>query len=111
MVIFSPVFGADELRPSVHGTPVRDGGRPGHLEDAVIIDRELEQQHLAPIAGVDVAGDAVHIREGAFANMEGEVKEISAPKEAGETPKVSVEVSIFGRPVPVELEYWQVDYA
>jgi transcriptional antiterminator NusG len=54
-------------------------------------------------------GDKVRIREGAFANMEGEVKEISTPKEAGETPKVSVEVSIFGRPVPVELEYWLVD--
>jgi transcriptional antiterminator NusG len=54
-------------------------------------------------------GDKVRIREGAFASMEGEVKEISEPREAGETPKVTVEVSIFGRPVPVELDYWQVD--
>jgi transcriptional antiterminator NusG len=54
-------------------------------------------------------GDKVRIREGAFANMEGEVKEISEPKDSTETPKVSVEVSIFGRPVPVELDYWQVD--
>jgi transcriptional antiterminator NusG len=56
-------------------------------------------------------GDKVRIREGAFANMEGEVKEITEPKEASETPKVSVEVSIFGRPVKVELDYWQVDKA
>ncbi len=56
-------------------------------------------------------GDKVRIREGAFANMEGEVKEISEPKDTTETPKVSVEVSIFGRPVPVELDYWQVDKA
>ncbi len=54
-------------------------------------------------------GDRVRIREGAFSNMEGEVKVISEPKDAGETPKVTVEVSIFGRPVPVELDYWQVD--
>jgi transcriptional antiterminator NusG len=54
-------------------------------------------------------GDKVRIREGAFANMEGEVKEITEPKEAGDTPKVTVEVQIFGRPVPVDLEYWQVD--
>ena len=54
-------------------------------------------------------GDKVKIREGAFASMEGEVKIITEPKEAGETPKVTVEVSIFGRPVPVELDYWQVD--
>ncbi len=31
-------------------------------------------------------GDKVRIREGAFSNMEGEVKEITEPKEAGETP-------------------------
>ena len=54
-------------------------------------------------------GDRVRIREGAFSNMEGEVKVITEPKDAGETPKVTVEVSIFGRPVPVELDYWQVD--
>src|SRR5438477_550981 len=42
-------------------------------------------------------GDKVRIREGAFANMEGEVKEITEPKEAGDTPKVTVEVMIFGR--------------
>jgi transcriptional antiterminator NusG len=56
-------------------------------------------------------GDKVRVREGAFANMEGEVKEITEPKDAAETPKVSVEVSIFGRPVKVELDYWQVDKA
>jgi transcriptional antiterminator NusG len=54
-------------------------------------------------------GDKVKIREGAFASMEGEVKVITEPKEPGETPKVTVEVSIFGRPVPVDLDYWQVD--
>jgi transcriptional antiterminator NusG len=54
-------------------------------------------------------GDKVRIREGAFSNMEGEVKEITEPKEAGETPKVTVVVLIFGRPVDVELDYWQVD--
>ncbi len=54
-------------------------------------------------------GDKVRIREGAFANMEGEVKVITEPKEAGETPKVTVEVLIFGRPVSVELDYWHVD--
>jgi transcriptional antiterminator NusG len=54
-------------------------------------------------------GDKVRIREGAFANMEGEVKLITEPKEAGETPKVTVEVMIFGRGVSVELDYWHVD--
>jgi transcriptional antiterminator NusG len=54
-------------------------------------------------------GDKVKIRDGPFANMEGEVKAISDAKETGETPKVTVEVTIFGRGVPVELDYWHVD--
>jgi transcription termination/antitermination protein NusG len=54
-------------------------------------------------------GDKVRIREGAFANFEGEVSVIQLPKEAGETPKVTVVVHVLGRPTPLELEYWQVD--
>ena len=56
-------------------------------------------------------GDKVRIREGAFSGMEGEVKVIGEPKDATESPKIKVEVTIFGRPVEVELEYWQVDKA
>jgi transcriptional antiterminator NusG len=54
-------------------------------------------------------GDKVKIRDGAFANMEGVVKSISESKETGETPKVEVVVTIFGRPVEVVLDYWHVD--
>lgn len=56
-------------------------------------------------------GDKIKIRDGAFSGMEGEVKSISEAKDATETPKVKVEVTIFGRPVEVELDYWQVDKA
>jgi transcriptional antiterminator NusG len=54
-------------------------------------------------------GDKVRIREGAFASMEGEVAIITEPKDNTETPKVQVIVKIFDRPVPVDLDYWQVD--
>lgn len=54
-------------------------------------------------------GDKVRIREGAFANFEGEVTHIQLPKEAGETPKVKVKVMVLGRHTDIELEYWQVD--
>ncbi len=54
-------------------------------------------------------GDKVRIREGAFANFEGEVTNIALPKEAGETPKITVMVHVLGRPTPLDLEYWQVD--
>jgi transcriptional antiterminator NusG len=56
-------------------------------------------------------GDKVKIRDGAFANMEGIVKSITDTKDTGETPKVEVEVHIFGRPVQVVLDYWHVDKA
>ncbi len=50
-------------------------------------------------------GDRVKVKEGTFAGMEGEVKDILEAKGL-----VRVELTIFGRPVPVELEYWQVDH-
>jgi transcription termination/antitermination protein NusG len=52
-------------------------------------------------------GDAVKVREGMFANMEGPVKDI-ADRES-QTPKVKVVLTIWGRPVEVDLDYWQVD--
>jgi transcription termination/antitermination protein NusG len=51
-------------------------------------------------------GDHVKVRDGTFAGMEGTVKDILEHKGA-----VVIELTIFGRPVPVELEYWQVDEA
>ena len=51
-------------------------------------------------------GDHVKVKDGTFAGMEGSVKDILEHKGA-----VVVELTIFGRPVPVELEYWQVDEA
>jgi transcription termination/antitermination protein NusG len=49
--------------------------------------------------------DRVKVKDGTFAGMEGEVKELLEAKGL-----VRVELTIFGRPVPVELEYWQVDH-
>jgi transcriptional antiterminator NusG len=54
-------------------------------------------------------GDRVRVRDGTFQGMEGEVKEIVEPKEAKDPVRVRIELTIFGRPVPVEVEAWQVD--
>jgi transcription termination/antitermination protein NusG len=51
-------------------------------------------------------GDRVKVKDGMFSGMEGVVKTVLTAKGA-----VTVELTIFGRPVPVELEYWQVDFA
>ena len=50
-------------------------------------------------------GDKVKVKDGTFSGMEGEIKEVLEGKGA-----VRVELTIFGRQVPVDLEYWQVDY-
>jgi len=58
----------------------------------------------APTLKVDYApGDQVKVKQGPFENYEGVVDKVDLEKGV-----VSVIVTIFGRPTPVELEYWQV---
>ncbi len=80
---------------AAQGTSDEDKGGGAKIKEKVII----------PFS----RGDRVKIRDGTFQGMDGEVKEITEPKESNETPRVKVELTIFGRPVPVDLEYWQVD--
>jgi transcriptional antiterminator NusG len=49
-------------------------------------------------------GDRVRVADGAFVGMEGVVKQILEA-----AAKVQVEVTIFGRPVNVELDFYQVE--
>jgi len=49
-------------------------------------------------------GDRLRVRDGAFSGMEGEVVDILEM-----FGKVKLQLTIFGRGVPVELEYWQVE--
>jgi len=49
-------------------------------------------------------GDRLRVIEGTFASMEGEVLEINQDK-----GQVKLQLTIFGRPVTVDLEYWQVE--
>ena len=49
-------------------------------------------------------GDMVKIKSGAFDGFDGVVDEVNPEKGT-----VKVVVTIFGRPTPVELEYWEVE--
>lgn len=74
-------------------------------EIALILQNEEEVTTDAPKLDIKFSpGDKVKVKEGNFENFEGEV---SAIDEAH--GRVTVMLSIFGRPTPVELEYWQVE--
>jgi transcriptional antiterminator NusG len=49
-------------------------------------------------------GDKIKVNNGAFQNFEGEVDEVIADK-----GMVRIITTIFGRPTPLELEYWQIE--
>jgi len=49
-------------------------------------------------------GDKVRVKEGPFENFEGEVEEVLPTSGC-----LKLMLTIFGRPTPVELEYWQVE--
>jgi transcription termination/antitermination protein NusG len=69
------------------------GGPPGKEEGKTVPE-------VAPFE----KGDRVQVKDGIFAGMEGEVKDVLEAK-----GQVRVELTIFGRPTSVELEYWQVE--
>jgi transcriptional antiterminator NusG len=54
-------------------------------------------------------GDRVRVKDGAFSGSEAEVKAITMPKDPTDTPKVTVVVTIWGRPVEMEMDYWHVE--
>lgn len=84
-----------------------DGNRPIPMskQDVDKILGTVETKESAPKIKIGfVGGEAVRIKEGPFENFEGTVEEVSPAKGT-----VRVIVTIFGRPTPVELEYWQIE--
>jgi len=69
------------------------------------VTAEAESNEQAPTLKIDFEpGDNIKIVEGAFKNFDGVADEI-----IGDKGLLRVIVTIFGRPTPVELEYWQVE--
>lgn len=68
-----------------------------------VVEKSAEQPTLAGMAGMK-KGDRIKVKEGPFENFEGEIDEVMPDK-----GQVRVNVSIFGRTTPIELEYWQIE--
>ena len=64
-----------------------------------------EKQEKSPTLKTEYKkNDKIKVTNGPFENFEGEVDEILS-----EQGKVRIITAIFGRPTPVELEYWQIE--
>jgi len=77
-------------------------GRP-----LALTPEEVQRMHLERVSiEMDIAvGDKVEIIDGALAGMIGVVTEVTADEVS---PKLKVNVEMFGRETPVDLEYVQV---
>ncbi len=111
LYLFRDISGVgDFVGASMHRAPTPMTDKEVQSMLTGVVDKNDKKKPTKQVVKLDYEkGDKVRIRDGAFANMEGEVKSITEQKEAGDTPKVTVTVTIFGRPVEVELDYWHVD--
>lgn len=101
-----------QARSTVRDTPkVGDflGGRgepvpmPDHEVQAILARMSDTETALAVNIGLN-RGDMVKIKSGPFDGFDGAVEDVSPDKGT-----VKVVVTIFGRPTPVELKYWEVE--
>jgi len=82
-----------------------DNPIPLSLSEIEDIKIQLAGDADAPKPKIEFAsGDIVKIKDGAFENFEGPITNIDPDR-----GKLQIEVSIFGRSTPVEVEYWQVE--
>ena len=87
------------------GPNTRPQAMSQHDVDKMLGDAAAVKESEAPKIKIDFhEGEAVKITEGTFENFSGVVKEVNRSKGL-----VKVEVTIFGRPTPVELEYWKIE--
>jgi transcriptional antiterminator NusG len=103
---------AIEARSTLRETPgfgdfLGTRGEPTPLTESQvsgILARMSDSEERPTVAMSVKKGDMVKIKSGAFEGFDGVVEEVNPEK-----GMVKVTVTIFGRPTPVELEYWEVE--
>lgn len=101
-----------EARTTLRETPgfgdfLGTSGEPSALTEtqvSSILARMSDSEERPQVAISLRKGDMVKIKAGAFDGFDGTVDEVNPEKGT-----VRVTVTIFGRPTPVELEYWEVE--
>jgi len=89
------------------GDFIGSNGRPSAMtprDEKKMLDEAEKVEDEANIKTEYQKGDKVKVTNGAFQNFEGSVEEIIADK-----GMVRIITTIFGRPTPLELEYWQIE--
>jgi transcriptional antiterminator NusG len=96
------VKSTDKITGFVGGT--LDKPAPITNEEAAYMTSQMEDGFKKPRTTVNFSeGESVKVIEGPFANFVGTIEAVS------DKGKVKVNVSIFGRPTPVELDFSQVE--
>lgn len=96
------VRSTDKITGFIGGTP--DKPAPITDEEAAYMTSQMEDGFKKPRTSVNFAeGESVKVVEGPFTNFVGTIEAVN------EKGKIRVNVSIFGRPTPVELDFSQVE--
>jgi transcriptional antiterminator NusG len=96
------VKSTDKITGFVGGT--LDKPAPITNEEAAYMTSQMEDGFKKPRTTVNFTeGESVKVIEGPFANFVGTIEAVS------DKGKIKVNVSIFGRPTPVELDFSQVE--
>jgi transcriptional antiterminator NusG len=89
------------------GDFIGSNGKPTPMtpkDQAKMLEAAEKVEDEASIKTEYKKGDKIKVTNGAFINFEGEVDEILPDK-----GMVRIITTIFGRPTPLELEYWQIE--
>ncbi len=96
------VKSTDKITGFIGGT--LDKPAPISNEEAAFMTSQVEEGFKKPKTSISFTeGETVKVIEGPFANFVGTIEAVN------EKGKIKVNVSIFGRPTPVELDFSQVE--